>query len=1001
MELREEGYYPLLIELFKKKGLEAVQLPAKTEAGFPDIKVFQKDGFITGYIECKKPEEDIEKWAESKQVKRYKSHFKNFLLTNFISFKHFINGKEVKTVNFIPYRDLKKGNFKVAKLEEFKELFKDFINYQEKPIKSVEELAENLAWRVKLLKEELLKELKTNTGLQEFLSLLRNYVIHTLTEEEFADAIAQSLAYALLIVRTKKEPIRKEDVISDIPDSLTVIRDIFLEILKIEGKELNWIIEEIENTLNLFDLKSTKLTPEELTVHFYETFLRAYNPKLREIRGVYYTPKPVVKFIVKSIEELLKKDFGLNGYFDERLKLLDPAGGTLTFILEIFEELRRKIKKEAGSGMLKSYFENTVLKNFFAFELLPAPYVIGHLKVSQFLDSLGVKNKRFNFYLTNALEFEHKTAGYLFSHRWAKEIQEADRIKREEKMLVILGNPPYSGISANNSKEINEFLKKDIDNCQSYYKVGGRDLKEFVIEVSGSKKVKVWLQDDYVKFIRFGQWKIEKSGKGVVGFITNHSYIDNPTFAGMRESLLKTFDRIYILNLHGNKRKKEPDENVFDIMQGVAVGIFVKDGTKEGDLADVYYYSTLYDEGIKKREEKLAFLTEKDIKSINWKKAKPEPPFYFFFPTESRKEWESLFPVNRIFEKFVSGIVTARDNLVIGFTPEEVKEKIETFLNDELSDEEIRKLFFKKRSSAKYPAGDTRSWKLSEVRNLLRRERQNKKLETFIKPILYRPFDVRFIFYHPLMIDWDRREVMKHMLSDENLGLVIGKSNKSGDSTHFFVSRYMTEAKTGEATTQSYLFPLYLYTENGKLPNFTREFKSYIKGLYSQQPLPEEIFYYIYAVLYSPSYREKYGEFLKYEFPRIPFPESHEKLKEVAEIGEKLVNLHLLKDPSLSAFTVKFEGKGNNKVEKVSYKSEKVHINNNQYFYPVKKDVWEYRIGGYQVLKKWLSDRKNRVLTYEDITTYLKIIKTLQETIKIQKVLTHLFKEIFCVFPQK
>ena len=223
-------------------------------------------------------------------------------------------------------------------------------------------------------------------------------------------------------------------------------------------------------------MNSAKLTPEELTIHFYETFLRSYNPKLREIRGVYYTPKPVVKFIVRSIEELLREKFGLNGYFDERLKLLDPAGGTLTFILDVFERLREEIKETAGSGMLKSYFENAVLQNFFAFELLPAPYVIGHLKVSQFLNSIGVKNRRFNFYLTNALEFEHKTAGYLFSHRWAKEIQEADRIKREEKMLVIVGNPPYSGISANNSKEINNFLKIDIDNCQSYYKVDGKKL---------------------------------------------------------------------------------------------------------------------------------------------------------------------------------------------------------------------------------------------------------------------------------------------------------------------------------------------------------------------------------------------------------------------------------------------------------------------------------------------------------------------------------------------
>ncbi len=935
--LREEGYYLLLIGLFKEKGLEAVQLPAKTKVGFPDIKVFQKDGFITGYVECKRPEEDIEKWAESEQVKRYRSYFKNFLLTNFISFKHFLNGREVRTVHLIPYEDLQKGNFKVARLKEFEELLKDFINHQERPIKSVEELAGNLAWRVRLLKDELLKELKVNAGLQEFLSLLRNYVIHTLKEEEFADAIAQSLAYALLIVRTKKEFIRKEDVISYIPDSLTIIRDIFLEILKIEGKELNWIIEEIENTLNLFDLKSAKLTPEELTIHFYETFLRAYNPKLREIRGVYYTPKFVVKFIVKSIEELLKKDFGLNGYFDEKLKLLDPAGGTLTFILEVFERLREEINETAGSGMLKSYFENAVLKNFFAFELLPAPYVIGHLKVSQFLDSLGVKNRRFNFYLTNALEFEHKTAGYLFSHRWAKEIQEADRIKREEKMLVVLGNPPYSGISANNSKEINEFLKKDIDNCQSYYKVDGKKLEE---------KNPKWLQDDYVKFIRFGQWKIEKSGKGIVGFITNHSYIDNPTFRGMRQSLLKTFDRIYILDLHGNKRKKEPDENVFDIQQGVAIGIFVKDGSRKGEYAEVYYHSTLEDEKFLTRNEKFDFLNRNSVETIRFKKAEPKSPYYFFKPVLEDEEYQKFLRVDEIFKVYSVGIVTGKDKVFIDFDKESLINRIANELSLDVC-----------------------------------------KVKGFIQKILYRPFDTRYIFYNPAYIERAREKVMKHMLSGENLGLVTTKIIKTDFYRHVLVTNILVDNcfVSNHTAERGYLFPLYLFTESGKVPNFTEKFKSYIKELYTQEPSPEEIFYYIYAILYSPSYREKYGELLKYEFPRIPFPKSYEKLKEVAEIGEKLTKLHLLRDPSLNVFAVKFEGEGNNKVEKVSYKDEKVHINKNQYFSPIEKNVWEYRIGGYQVLKKWLSDRKGRNLSYEEIKTYLKIVKAIEKTLRIQE----------------
>ena len=658
---REEGLYPAFLKLFEEKNLKAIQLPAKTIAGFPDIKVSQKDGFIIGYIECKRPDEPLSKWENAEQIKRYISHFKNFLLTNFISFKHFVNGKCVQSLDLISLEDLEKGNLQKANLEGFFNLIQEFVNYQEKPIQNTEELARALAWRVRLLKTSLEEELKTNESLKELFTLLKKHIIHNFTEEEFADAIAQSLTYALLIVRTKKEYITRTDIISDIPENLSIIRDIFFEVLKIEGKELNWILEEIENTLNLFDITKARLTPDELTIHFYETFLKSYNPELREIRGVFYTPKPVVRFIVKSVKELLKKHFNLTGYSDERVKLLDPAGGTLTFILEVFEEVKKEITETRGEGFLTGYFKDTVLKNFFAFELLPAPYVIGHLKVSQFLESIGVKGERFGFYLTNALEFEHKAVDYLFSHEWAKDIQTADRIKKEEKMLVILGNPPYSGISANNTKEINDFVKRNFPDCQSYYEVDGKPL--------GERNPK-WLQDDYVKFIRFAQWKIAQSGKGIVGFITNHSYIDNPTFRGMRQSLLKTFDRIYILNLHGNKRKREPDENVFDIQQGTAIGIFVKDGSKKGEFAEVYYYSTLEDEKLLKREEKFGFLEENSVESVKWKRVNPKSPYYFFKPVSEDTEYSKFLRIDEIFEVYSVGIVTSKDRLFIDFDKE-------------------------------------------------------------------------------------------------------------------------------------------------------------------------------------------------------------------------------------------------------------------------------------------------------------------------------------------
>ncbi len=979
----EGSYYRALSSFLEREfpGLKTIILPRKTTGNFPDIKVFKADGHIVGYVECKKPETNLSELENSEQIERYKETFKNFLFTNFLEFRLYENKKLLKKVELLALEDLQKGRFKKHKGEELKELLKEFLNFSEKPIASLSELAQNLSWRVRVLKEELLKELSSNDAIKALYSSIKEFVIETLTEDEFADTIAQSLAYGLLILRLRKGYVKKEDIISDFPKSLSVIRQIFIEVLQVEkDSETYWALGELEQVLNLFDESDVKLTPDELTTHFYEPFLKAYNPDLREVRGVYYTPKEVVSFINRSVEKILRESFGKEGFKDREVTVLDPAAGTLTFILDIFEKLKEKLKEE-GSGIVKKFFEEVALSNFYAFELLPAPYVIGHLRISQFLKEFGIEDKRFQLYLTNALEFNHHYPTYLFSPSWAEETRKADEVKSEKSIMVIVGNPPYSGISANNLEEIISFLKNDLivkrnsdeETCQSYYKVGGRDLKEFIREVSGSKKVKVWLQDDYVKFIRFAQWKICQNGKGVVGFITNHSYIDNPTFAGMRESLLKTFDRIYILNLHGNKRKKEPDENVFDIMQGVAVGIFVKDGTKKGELADVYYYSTLYDEGIKRREEKLAFLTEKDIRSINWKRVKPEPPFYFFFPTESRKEWESLFPVNRIFEKFVSGIVTARDNLVIGFTPEEVKEKIETFLNEELSDEEVKRLF---------KVRDNYAWKLKEARKKLKEELKNKRLEDFIKPILYRPFDLRFIFYHPTVVFRDREEVMKHMLSDKNLGLIVAKRTEIKNWEHIFVTENIITHHSLSLKEVNYLFPLYLYAENDKSPNFTREFKNYIKGFYTQQPLPEEIFYYIYAVLYSPGYREKYKELLKYEFPRIPFPEDLKKLKEISEIGKRLVELHLLK--GVSPNPVRFIG-DNFKVEKVTFKNGKLYINDTTYFEPVEEKVFNYRIGGYQVLKKWLGDRKGRELSLQDIDTFRQVIIALGETLLLQR----------------
>ena len=962
---REESFYPALKDYLESKGVSVLILPAKTSAGFPDMKISQRDGFIVGYIEAKKPEEDLDSLIETDQIQRYRKHFKNFIFTNFLEFIHFLNGKEVGRVKLMDLEDFRAKNFSKARSKELEDLVSDFLNYQERPIKTSRELAKALSWRVALLQREIHSELSANPSLQDLYNLIKNHIIHNISEEEFADTISQALAYALLILRVKREFIRKEEIVSHIPSSLSIIRDIFIEVLKIQDKEIEWIISEIENTLNLFEPSGEELTPEELTTHFYEPFLKEYNPSLREIRGVYYTPKAVVKFIVKSVEEVLERYFSFNGYMEEDLKLLDPAGGTLTFVLEVLYRLKDRVVETFGEGTLKEYFDKGVLENFFAFELLPAPYVIGHLKVGKFLSDLGIENRKFRFYLTNTLEFEHQGIPYLFSQEWAREVQEADEIKTRERILVVLGNPPYSGISANNQREINEFLKRDIDGCQSYYKVDGRPLEE---------KNPKWLQDDYVKFIRFAQWKIQNGGKGVVGYITNHSYIDNPTFRGMRQSLLKTFDRIYILDLHGNKRKREPDENVFDIQQGVAIGIFIKDGSKEGENAEVYYHSTLTDQSLTTREEKLSFLEDNTLQSINWHRVEPRSPFYFFKPVEIDEEYESFWSVDRIFDKYSVGVVTGRDKLTIDIDKDALKERLRDFIS--LNPEEARK---------KYNLGkDARDWKVHLAQEDLKREglKHNR-----IVQILYRPFDIRFTYYTGRSRGFHcmpRPEIMTHMLKGENLGLItMNQVSLEGGYSHVYITNRMIDNRIFASSKGiAYLFPLYLYKDSERIPNFTKEFREYINQLYPEEPSPEDILHYIYAILYSPTYREKYKEQLKYNFPRIPFVPDHHKFKEISKIGEKLTRLHLLEDESLSKPTARFHGKGNNLVEKVLFKDSKVFINKDQYFEPISEEVWQYKIGGYQVLRKWLTDRKGRKLTFEEIKTYLKVIKAVEETLK-------------------
>jgi predicted helicase len=780
-----------------------------------------------------------------------------------------------------------------------------------------------------------------------------------------------------------------------------VFRFISLEDLPIQ---VECIIDDISEVLSVTDVKKILRTffhegkGKDPIVHFYETFLAQYDPATREKRGVYYTPEHVVSYIVRSLHHILKEEFNRSdGFATESVTVLDPAAGTLTFPAEAARLAVNEYVGKYGEGGREGFIKDYILENFYAFELMMSPYAVGHLKISFLLEELGYtlrKEDRAKLYLTNTLEMEDLVQTKLPGmSSLSEESHLAGKVKKEQPILVILGNPPYSGHSANKGKWIDDLLKQGYKRAEGgddegYYKVDGRSLKE---------KNPKWLQDDYVKFIRFAQWKIDQAGEGILGFITNHSYLDNPTFRGMRRSLMNSFNEIYILDLHGNSLKKEKcpdgskDQNVFDIRQGVAIAIFIKKRGKRKDCN--VYHSDLW--GL--RDDKYVWLQKNDLKTTKWKKISPKSESYFFIPRDENllEKYQEFPKITEIFPVNSVGIVTARDNLTIKWTSDEVRNTIQAFAK---MDKELARIA--------YSLGeDARDWKVE----LAQKDLMDSGLEkNRIVPILYRPFDVRYTYYTGKSRGFHcmpRPEVMRHMLQ-ENLGLLVHKREELMiPYSHFLVSNHLVEHGCLSSKTTCYLAPLFVYPDLEKnslfkhekrQPNIQFNFFKILSSSFNKELKAEDIFYYIYAVVYSTIYRNKYAELLRSDFPRIPFSKDYGLFNRMAKLGERLVRLHLLQSQELDSSLVKSQGKGDNVVEKLKYdvKDHRVYYNPTQYFEGVTGEIWEYQIGGYQVCNKWLKDRKGKRLSAGDMKHYCRICNALQKTIEIQKEIDAIYPEV-------
>jgi len=1026
-DAREESFYNALSWLFKgyadssvDKDIHITTLPKKTEAGNPDFRIWDGKQHIVGYIEAKAPTvENLDHIANTEQLKRYRHTFPNLILTNFFEFRLYREGDLIDRVSIArPFiiHELKQIP-PLEKKEEFFNLLEKFFSFSLPKVYNAKRLAIELAKRTRFLREEVVaEELKEEEEAGKgfilgFYEAFKEYLISGLSKEDFADLYSQTITYGLFAARTRSENGFNRKLAYDrIPHTIGILRDVFEFISLGEvPKQMEWIIDDISEVLSVTDVRNIlhkyfhEGKGKDPIVHFYETFLAEYDPKTREKRGVYYTPEPVVSYIVRSLHYILKEHFNKpDGFASDSVTVLDPAAGTLTFMAEAAKLAVEEFVSKYGEGGKEEFIKDHILENFYALELMMAPYAIGHLKMSFLLEELGYKLKeddRFKLYLTNTLEMEELAETKLpGTASLSEESHLAGKVKKEQPILVILGNPPYSGHSANIGEWIDGLLKKgytkhDGSIDDGYYMVDGEPL--------GERNPK-WLQDDYVKFIRFAQWKIDQAGEGVLGFITNHGYLDNPTFRGMRESLMSSFDEIYILNLHGNSLKKEKcpdgskDENVFDIMQGVVIALFIK---KKGSSKEFkVYHSEVW--GL--REQKYNWLMDNEIKTTEWEKLSPKSEFYLFIPVkekflESYNKYPKItdvFPVNGV------GMTTARDSFVIDMDKVKLRNGIRLFKNSDYSDEELH-TFFQIR--------EKKGWSIRKSWNMLQ-SISDAELDKFILPVLYRPFDMRCIFYHDSVVWRTVKRVMHHMMQ-ENLGLIVSRQ-VIRNFRHVFCTDKITNfnaiATAGRFGSGS-LFPLYLYPNadkkdlfshtkkiGGKEPNIDSELFAMLSEVFGKEPTPEDIFYYIYGVLYSNIYREKYAEFLKIDFPRIPFTKDYGVFIKMGECGKKLVDLHLLKSTELDSPIAKFQGEGDRRVEKYEYdtKGQRVYINETQYFEGVPEEIWEYQIGGYQVCRKWLRDRKSRKLSLDDIKHYCKIVTSLQKTIQIQKQIDKIYPKV-------
>jgi len=993
----------------------------------PDF-VLTRDAIPLGYIEAKDVGKSLDDNAFRAQFSRYIASLDNLIFTNYLQFRFHRDG-ETKPIASIAIAELRGGKIKPLpeNFAQFADLATTFGAYQGQTITTADDLAARMADKARLLAgviEKALDEDEKNGGmdgasseLQGQLKAFRELLDAGIKSHRFAGIYAQTIAYGMFVARLHDPTpmtFTRHEAAKLIPGSNPFLKKFFGYIADYDlDARIRWLVDDLADVFRAADVsglmedfgRATQRT--DPFIHFYETFLGQYDRKLRKSRGVYYTPAPAVNFIVRAVDEILKKEFKLSGGLADtakttvttngapremhKVQILDPGTGTGTFLAEVVKTIYAKFAGQKGAW--PDYVRDDLLPRLNGFEILMAPYAMAHVKLEMMLKETGfdLEERRLRIFLTNSLEnreAETKMRDIPFANWLVQEARGADEVKRDTPVMVAMGNPPYAVSSSNRGKWI-ESLMKDYKEC----------LNETNIQP---------LSDDYIKFIRYGQFLVEKAGEGVLAYISNNSFVDGLIHRQMRRRMLETFDRVYILDLHGNSTRKETspdgskDQNVFDIKQGVSINFFVKTNKKKkGALAEVFHCDLFG-----ARQSKYEFLWKHNLDTVNFQKLRTPSPDFFFVPKDlsAQSEFEAGFGVQEIFSVSNSGIQSKRDSLFINMDKGALSENIRTLLSGDMDDD----------FASKYHVADSSGYKMTK---LIRGRKFD--FDNIVK-INYRPFDAQWVYYDKNILGRASDKVMRHFLADENLGLITVRQVAEHVFNHVLISDSIVDLRiTTSNKGTGYLFPLYLYPDEmqtrldgqpSRKPNLNADIVQQIAGNIGMPFTPEktaarntfapvDILDYIYAVLHGPTYRNKFREFLKIDFPRVPFPRDKKQFRALAKLGAELRALHLMESPKLNTLITTYPEPGNNIITRRLTKDDyeltdstagagrlgRVWLNDTQYFGAVPQTAWQFPIGGYLPAQKYLKDRRDRALTWDEIAHYQKIIVALVETAKVMK----------------